>query len=280
MRNLLCADFSRLWRSKLFYGGVLLLMLNSVYALINNCYYKNLWAISDITPDGILLISTSLLPLAIAAFMAFFVGTERGDRTLCNKITAGYSRTAIYFSYLAVCGTAALLMHLLGMVPVLLFGAPLLGAFRHLPMLLPQVLCSLLSTLGFVALFLVPAVLLDHKALGVIVLLLLAIFLSYYVPEALTILLEEPPYLSVFEIDESGELTVLPDHTQPNPKYLAGPARAAVQLLFDLLPCGQMYQYGSYESPQNLALFPLYTLLFCAACTLGGCVLLRRKNFK
>ncbi len=280
MRNLLRSNFSRLWRSKLFYLCVALMCANAAHAVINNYYYKRLWAISAITPDGILLIGTQLLPIFIAVFMAFFVGVEHSGETLRNKLVVGHTRTEIYLSYLITCGVAALLMHVLSMGVVLVAGVPLLGGFRHAAILFPQALCSLLSTLGFVALFLMPALVIDHRTVGVIVLLLLALFLSLYLSDALSIALGEPAFNMNIERDAAGEVILVPDYSAPNPKHLSGVLRAAVQFLYDFLPNGQMYQYRCDIQPQHFSRFPLYSLLLQVGGAALGCYVFRRRDLK
>ena len=109
MKCLLCSEFRRLWRSKLFYLGALTVALEALYALINNLYYKTLWDL-DLTGTNLLFMGMTVLPLAAAVFIAFFASADHGDHTVRNKVIVGHGRVQIYLARSIVCAVAVLLM--------------------------------------------------------------------------------------------------------------------------------------------------------------------------
>ena len=54
---------------------------------------------------------------------------------------------------------------------------------------------------------------------------------------------------------------------EENPLYLRGARRTVYQITFDFLPTGQMRQYSSYELPEHVGWFPVYSgiVLFLAS---------------
>ena len=65
---------------------------------------------------------TVAVSIISAIFIGLFIGTEYSNGTMRNKLVIGHSRGAIYFSNLAVCIAAALLIHIVYVATTLVVG--------------------------------------------------------------------------------------------------------------------------------------------------------------
>ena len=279
MRKLLSANFARLWRSKLFYLGILAVAADVAYTLSNNFHYKEIWGLTDLTATNLIFAGTYYLPLALAAFVSFYLGTDYGDKTLRNKLIAGHGRVSIYLASLISCTVATLMIYVLGSAPVIAVGAPLLGGFSgRVGVLILQILCSLLSVVALASLLTLCGMLIQSKTVGVIVSVLLVVALVFFVTPKLSQMLMEAETIGGWSYeDEDGNVHEVPE--QQNPKYLTGASRAVVQFLHDLLPTGQLESFGE-EPPKHLWRYPLYAALVTGAATAVGMVCFRRKDIK
>ncbi len=279
MRKLLKANFSRLWRSKLFYLGILAVATQVAFTLINNLYYKDLWGLTDLTATNLIFSGTYYLPIVVAAFVSFYVGVEHSDKTLRNKLIVGHGHLTIYLASLISCTVAVLMMYVLGSALVIAVGAPLLGGFSGVAHeLVLQILCSFLSVAALASLMTLCGMLIPSKAAGAIVAILLAVALVFFITPKLSQMLMENETLGGWSYeDEDGNIHEVPE--RPNPKYLKEFSRTAVQFLHDLLPTGQLGSFGE-KPPAQLWKYPLYAVLFIGMTTAGGVILFRRKDLK
>lgn len=99
MRKLLSANFSRLWKSKLFRIELLTAAAISVLCLFVNRFE----GVSSVKYMDFPYFSQFIYdPLVFSAFIPLFVGTEYSDGTIRNKLSTGHSRTAAYGANLCV----------------------------------------------------------------------------------------------------------------------------------------------------------------------------------
>lgn len=108
MAKLLQANFFRLRRS-----WPLLLCMSGAFAL-SVIFMLNMFRSSSESHslDAAFLQHFLFLPILHAAFISLFLGVEYQDGTLRNKLIAGHSRAAVYFSSLiaAITGCMAILL--------------------------------------------------------------------------------------------------------------------------------------------------------------------------
>ena len=108
MAKLLRANFFRLRRS-----WPLLLCMSGAFAL-SVIFMLNMFRSSSESHslDAAFLQLFPFLPILHAAFISLFLGVEYQDGTLRNKLIAGHSRAAVYFSSLiaAITGCMAILL--------------------------------------------------------------------------------------------------------------------------------------------------------------------------
>ena len=127
MSNLIAANFSQLFKNKLFYVIIVIFTGMAVYSIIFDFMYFSS------TRDAILYLKENNLPLyepnmyadafmraeftpylvVSAIFISLFIGKEFGHNTIRNKIAAGNTRTNIYLSNLIVCVSAELIIHII-----------------------------------------------------------------------------------------------------------------------------------------------------------------------
>ncbi len=278
MRNLLRSEFQRLWKSKLFYLGIAAVALEVLYTLINNLYYKSLWDL-ELTGTNLLFSGTMALTLAMSVFISFFVSVDHGDRTVRNKVIAGHSRVCIYFAKLIICAAAALLMYVVGSGVIIAVGGPLLGGFPDMSLsLVWQLLCSVLSVIALCAFLLLFGMLIQNRPVAVVATLLCVLALQFWLAPMASGGLSNPEMLGGYTYtDSDGVVHEVPE--QPNPYYPTGAKRVLMQFCSDALPTGQLYSYGG-EKPKNLAIYPLYGIIFCCISVLGGMLVFQRRDLK
>jgi len=280
MSKLLRSDLARLWRSKLFYVGIVFVAMNAGYALINNIYYLDIMKELEIPLDNLLFMGTPVLGFAMAVFTSFFVGTEYSDGTMRNKLIVGNSRLHIYLSHFIVTTLAALIMLVVGSSALLLIGSFWMGGLVTSPaILLPQILSCFLSVVALNALYVLLAMLIPSRAVGVVVIFVVALIVVRFLPEALYLKLTEPPMLDGGSyVDDSGERIECPDIE--NKYYVSGTKRKILQFAYDALPTAQMEQYHYDELPTNIHLFPLYSILLIDTFSTAGICIYKRRDLK
>ena len=280
MSKLLRSDFRRLFRSKLFYLGILAVAISVGHTLVNNIYYLDVMKELEIPLDNLLFMGTTVLGFAMAIFTSFFVGTEYSDKTMRNKVIVGNSRLSIYFSNFIVTTLAALIMLIVGSGAVISVGAFWMGGLvTSYTVLLPQILCCLLAVVALNAIYVLFSMLIPSRAIGVIVILVTAILVVYLLPTTLYNKLSEPPMIDGGGyVDESGVLIEYPD--KENRYYISGTSRKILQTLYDALPTSQMEQFGYDEMPTNINLFPLYSVLLISVFSTAGVCVYKRRDLK
>ena len=93
MRKLLSANFSRLWKSKLFPLALLTAAVMSGLILFVNQFNS---ASSIKYMDFPFFSQFIYNPVILAAFITLFLGTEYSDGILRNKLSIGHSRGSVY----------------------------------------------------------------------------------------------------------------------------------------------------------------------------------------
>lgn len=273
MRNLLAANFYRLHKSRLFWGllGVMF-AAGTAFTLQHIQHRLALGARIPLTID--LFTYALLVGFGMAVFIPLFFGAEHSGGAMRNKLTAGHPRLSIYLSHLLTGVVAALAAAAAYVLPVL--G---LGMFFFEPPALGGGALILLA-LGTVALLAVYCTIFTFVTMNCAkkstsaAVCLLGMFGLYILAGNIEIPLMHPEYLSM-RITAAGE--VIPGG--PNPLYVGGAARAALETLFDLLPTGQSLQYMRADVAHPIRL-PLYSLAVAAAFSAAGAALFRKKDLK
>ena len=273
MRNLLSANFLRLRKSVLFWGLLAVMFAFGAFFTLQHLNHYLKWGAKFyLTID--LFTYALLLGFGMAVFIPLFFGAEHSDGTFRNKLMAGHTRLSIYLSHLITSIAVAISAAAAYVLPVLAVGL----FIYEPPALEPGTLILLaLGTLAllaaYCALYTLVAVNFSRKSTAAVI-CLLGMAVLYLAAGNIEIPLMHPEYLSM-EVLDSGE--VIPG--EPNPRYVGGAQREALETLYDILPTGQSLQYMRADAahPERL---PLYSLVVVLASTRAGVLLFRKKDLK
>lgn len=258
MIKLLRAGVRRNTHSLVFWLALAAACVTPLYIVLNNYYYANMLG-QAFPPDYALLgsINGYIFPLALAVFVSVFLGTEYLDKTIRNKLIVGHSRTALYFSNLILCIMAAAAMYGAALAVAVSVGVPLLGRYEmNAEVVLPQIGCYLLAAAALASVYTMLVMLIDRIVAAGLSTVLLGTALAY-----LPRVLWERVYISVEDLR-------------------TGPVYRICKVLYDILPTCQIYRCTpqAERMPENLWVFPVYSILIIAAATVVGVYFFKRKN--
>lgn len=273
MLKLLRADFSRLFKDKLFYILILgMFAFGAAVPIIHSMDASYEWSM-----DSGLFAYVCIVPIAASLLTALFVGCEYSDGTLRNKIVVGHDRVCIYLSNLIVCTTAALVLCIAYLVPFVCLGAILL-----MPSTVPVLGLVCLALLGFmvaiafVAIFTLVSMVCRNRAYTVAICILLA-FALLFMGIMTNSALDEPEFYSAYSYTVDG--VTQEESASRNPNYLSGTKRKVYEFMYDFTPGGQVIQIVSMKA-KALYLLALYDVLIIALSTVCGMLLFKRKDLK
>ncbi len=277
MRNLLSANFARLFKDKVFGAALAAVLLCAVATMLNGCRQAALNASSGFsyTLDDYYFNLAPTLGLFCAVFTSLFLGTEYSDGTLRNKIMVGHSRASIYLANLIVCFAATLCFVAVWLVGGLV-GIPSLGLWKigaaGLATYVALIVCfaaALSSIFTFMGMNL------QGKAASAVLSLLL--FLALLVGASMVYgRLCAPELSSGIVITSEGMQMADP---APNPEYVGGSLRRAYEGILDLLPTGQGILVANLEVARPLFMLASSALI-SAVMTLLGVWMFRKKDLK
>ena len=277
MRNLLSANFSRLWKNKLFYFALGCMLLLSIVGMFNGCRQASMDAMSEYTYhlEDFYFNLAPLVGLFSAVFIGLFLGTEYSDGTLRNKLIVGHTRLDIYLANFLTCTAASLLFVAAWLIGGLV-GVPTLGLWQMTPSKLFSYLaiCLLFNTV-FAAIFTLIGMLFSNKATGAVVSILF--FLALLVGASMIYnALSEQEFISgvviTLEGMHMGEPTL-------NPNYIRGVLRTVYETILNILPTGQAILMANLDITRPLFQMTasLFLILLICAC---GALLFSKKDLK
>ncbi|MGI6275184.1 MAG: ABC transporter permease subunit [Acutalibacteraceae bacterium] len=280
MHNLLCAAFARLVRCKFFYIGLGAMVLMELYTMLTERYGIQQFG------DG-LEKAFFQYPMAgtliVPAFCGLFVGEEYSGGTLRNKIIAGVSRSRIYLANLLLCMFAALCFTFAAMLTGLVVGLPIVGGFQMEPgEVVAYAVCSLGVALSTAAIATLLTMLIPHRAVGLVVSILLAFGLLFF-GQHLFQALGQPAYtLPTERIVKNGQVFYQVNYGAdevPNPEYPRGALRTAYRLLQAALPYGQCFKVAFLQLGSVWMMLG-GTALCVLLSTGAGLLLFRRRDVR
>lgn len=277
MSKLLSADFARLKKDKVFWIGMIFMLAVGILSPVMNYINMNQGGYK-IPLESSFFVYAVYIGILLSAFCSLFVGTEYSDGTIRNKIVIGHGRIQVYLSHFLVCSAAGLLMCAAYFLPAGMIGTCLLGFFQtDIQVILGLILCSVIMSLAFTAVFTMVVMLNQNKAL-VAVINMLGVFILLFGAIYIRAKLYEPKvYEGYVYKDESGEIVEVEE--EPNPNYLSGTKREVYTFLYDVIPTCQSLQITSMEavSPWRLA---GYSAAITIAATGAGLFFFRKKDIK
>lgn len=275
MAKLLRANLSRLWKSRIFYVGLIFMLLLNVFLVLDGWNYGR-QGYPELLED-MLFQNCIIIGFVSAVVVGMFLGTEYSDGTIRNKIAVGHTRASIYLANLIVCAAASALLLLISLA--LGFG---LGSFLLDPLGLPMKVLllytciGLLTTVSFASIYTLVAMLSPSKASGAVLCLVLALVLLF-ATSAVEGTLTEPEMVQDFIMSVDGTPNLGEPH--PNPRYVTGTKRAVLEVIYDILPTGQAFQISNNECAHPARL-PAFSLLVALVTSAAGALLFRRRDLK
>lgn len=277
MSKLLCADFARLRKSKVFWIGMIFMFVMGILSPVMN-YIDMRHSGYKIFLDDIFFMYATYIGILLSAFCSLFVGTEYSDGTMRNKIVVGHSRNSVYLSHFTVCAAAGLLMCAAYVLPAGIIGTCLLGFFEaDIQIILGLTLLSFIMSLAFTAVYILVAMLNQNKAV-VAVINIMGVFILLFAAIYIRVKIYEPKmYESYVYKDESGEIVEV--EAGPNPNYLSGTKREVYTVLYDSIPTCQSLQIGEMAVFRPWAMAG-YSAAITVAATGIGLFFFRKKDLK
>lgn len=276
MNKLLRANFSRLWKNKLFWLCMGSMLVYAVAYMLNGCRQ----AAADLSEYSYSIDEYYFhFALSIGFFCALhssmFFGTEYSDGTIRNKIIVGHTRTSIYLASLITTFTATLLIMSAWLAGALV-AVPALGFWEMgVSRLLLCLLVAVCFSLAFSAIFTAVSMLSSGKAMTVLISILLFLGLLL-LASVIYNSLREPETISGVQLTVNG--MEMADPT-PNPNYVTGTKREIYDFLVDFLPTGQGIRLWLLEIAHPVRMLAS-SLFIAVATTAGGMFAFRKKDLK
>lgn len=281
MSKLLRANFTRLWKNKVFWGCVIYMFLDAIHTVVSQCAsFKQYGGEKELYFYESLAFGQTVAVFIISAiFIGLFIGTEHSNGTLRNKLVIGHSRGAIYFANLAVCIAAALLIHVVYIVTTLVGGFIMFGSFiTQAGTLIKIFAVSLIVVTAYAAMLLPISTVVTSKSAGVTAVIMTSLILIIFATVINSGLNEPEVYEAYTIIEASGE-----EHSEPemkNPFYVSGVKRKIYEALYDIVPTCQAARIQSDDMPENPAVIPFWSSAVIIVTTAAGAVIFRRKDLK
>lgn len=282
MSRLLRANFTRLWKNRIFWCCIIVmagLALFAIYASSSNKLFNIAQSYFS---------CNMLIIIVEAVFMGIFIGTEYSDGVIRNKFVVGHSRAGIYFSNFFTCLTAELILYFVWIAVIFLSGGYQLfkQETKHILMLL---FVSIAAAAAQAAIYLFIGMLIHKRAIGVVVMMVAALA-SIQIAEEIRNRLEEPKYYTgnFIQIDDDGAVQEAYSKGEKNPRYLTGTKRKIYETAERVLPSCQLYLINNWQITvksekdpmEHAEFFPLYSICVLIAVSGGGIFLFSRKDLK
>lgn len=277
MNKLLSANFSRLKKDIFFRIGILFMFAIGILMPLSTYFSMKKYGYSIPLESGFCLYAFFMAILS-SVFCSLFIGTEYNDGTMRNKLIAGHSRIAIYFSFLIVSVAAIFLMCLAYLVSSLCMGVPLLGFFSDaaFPIVLGHIGTIFVLAIAFTAICTAVAMLCQNKATTAVI-CILGVFILLFFGAYVHAKLDEPEYYEEYYFGMDAETEEEGASLTPNPSYVSGTKRDVYEFLHDFLPGNQAVQLSSL-SAIHLWKMSFYSILIAIAATGAGIYIFYREN--
>lgn len=277
MRKLLCANFARVFRSRVFWICMAFHIGLGVLLVCSQYREQIQYGPGNGSMDHIVFGYALIIGIPCAVFCSLFFGAEYSDGTIRNKLVVGHTRTSIYLANLITCIAAVLLMCAAFLATVFAIGTPLLGCLSVDSQFMAWVLLgSVVMTAAYCCLCLMLSMLNQNKTV-VAILAILGVCLLLLAAATINAKLNAPEFYDGYVFTDS--LGNASTESFPNPEFLRGTARAVYEFFYDFLPSGQGLQYANLEAT-HLWQMPLYSLGISLVSTGFGLILFRKKDLK
>lgn len=179
MSKLLRTNFIRLWKDKIFWIGIAVMMCSSLYKTISILIAHS--EPGDVALSNVFFKYTTYILILGCVFCSLYIGTEYSDGTIRNKLIMGHNRQNIYCANLIVCIIANLSMCLAYIAPSLIGLS--LGFCTSITDTLLGLLCSFVLVCSVTSLFTMIAMLSKRKTVAAVICIVLSFLLLLYAYE-------------------------------------------------------------------------------------------------
>lgn len=208
MRKLLSADFSRLWKSRVFWLGMIAMSGIGIFAVIQR--YLDVLEDPNFaypTADGFWFLGGLYVSVVLSVFISLWLGTEYHDGTMRNKLTVGHTRGEIYDASWLICTISSLMMHLAYILMVAVSAALLLEPFKTpVQVLAISTLVSLLTVVAMSSIFVMIAMLINSKSTSAVISMIVALVMVLGSITVYSMLTAPEYYENNFEMTIGGEI--------------------------------------------------------------------------
>ena len=280
MRKLLSANFSRLWRSKIFWVlEALSVIAGAVFYILAIINTKNIgenWYL--LSGNYYFFIVLVYIGAIMAVFSSFYIGAEYSDGTIRNKLNVGCARNSIYLANLVVVVTAGVLFTITHMLASVVVSFPFLGSliWQALAPVGWRILAALIMILCYGAIFAFFAMLDSNKTRSLLISFVCALAIIFG-GMVTTSRLNEPELTSRMVLQEDG--SYLREFDLPNSRYITGATRTIYTFVDACIPSSQSFNIARSEGEFN-SLAIICQLCVTIATTAAGMTLFKKKDIK
>ncbi len=280
MKKLLSANFSRMRKSRIFWVLAAFCFLVGAFAYGLAAYNVRVLGLGwmEFNAHAYFYMQILYIGAVIAVFSSFFLGTEYTDGTIRNKLLVGHDRVSVYLSNMVTIVAAGFLFQLAYLLAVMLVGIPFAGveSITCVELQSWRLICCLLVTVEYGALFTMIPMLDAQKARGVLISLVVAGIVILF---GMLIYgrLSQPEFETMAWVQADGSYIL--KEGMPNSKYLTGRIRTVFEWINAWIPSGSVL----ISLDRNYAFdprYPMCTIVGTGLITVLGTALFRRKDLK
>lgn len=239
MSKLLCANWARVIRSKIFWIAEIFLTGYSIFVyFLSYINSRNMIEIDNAEWTVYFFNEMLFIHAIMAIFTAFFIGVEYSDGAIRNKFVIGHTRKAVYMSNFMICYIVGLIQFVTYSITSVISGWIFLGSrtFTGMPQILWRIGLSMMIIMAYSAVFSLIVMLDSNKARAAVV-GLVVVFAYVMLTTQIWADLSEPERTNRAVVSETGELEIEQDIL--NTKYVGGTKRVVYEWLDAFLPMDQ-----------------------------------------
>lgn len=280
MRKLLSANFSRLWKSKIFWAlEALCAIAGAVFYILAIVNTKNIgedWYLWN--GNYYFFIVLVYIGAIMAVFSSFYIGAEYSDGTIRNKLNVGSCRNSIYLANLVVVVAAGVLFVITHILASIAVGLPFFGSliWQALSPIGWRIVAALVMILCYGAVFTFFAMLDSNKSRSLLISFVLALAIVFG-GLFTTSRLNEPELTSRMVMQADGSYQR--EFDLPNSRYITGTTRMIYTFVDACIPASQSFNIARSEGEFNM-LAIVCQLGVTAVFTVAGVILFKKKDIK
>lgn len=228
--------------------------------LVNFCFdYKSVYPDSAFTVFGERMLSGGAYVMCFASiFVSLFIVTDYANGTIRNKLSAGHSRRAVYFSNFIVCSIGAVIYCVLFFASQAAAGLAVgWGVGMEPGELTVKLAVTVLAVISASSLLTLLGTIITTKSSSAVISMLSTAGLLMITSLLVDRLIREPGSAA----------------------YVESPLRDVLTVICGMLPFGQAIQLAFYAVSKPAAL-AMYSLGFIVITSVAGIAVFRRKDLK